>query len=158
MYKIMVQRATRKAITPASTQLRLWAKAALREQIKAAELTIRIVSTQEMTTLNSTYRQKAGPTNVLSFPFDAPPEMEDEIRLLGDIVICADVVNLEAIEQGKTHAAHWAHMIVHGTLHLLGYDHEQETDAIIMEAQEVEILHSLGFSDPYQVKEKGERS
>lgn len=157
MYKISIQRATRQAKAPESTLLRRWAKATLSKQIAAAELTIRIVSRKEMTELNSTYRRKAGPTNVLSFPFTSPPEINEDTSLLGDIVICAEVVNMEAMEQGKKNDAHWAHMVVHGTLHLLGYDHEKEVEAVVMEAQEVEILHSLGFSDPYQIKEKGER-
>ena len=108
-----------------------------------------------MTELNSQYRHKAYPTNVLSFPFDMPDI--EETPFLGDIVICASVVNEEAIEQNKLPEAHWAHMVVHGTLHLLGYDHETEADANIMEPEETHILHRLGFANPYQSEENNGR-
>lgn len=153
MYEVIVQRAVPAKSLPSAAKLKNWAIAALTKKIKSAELTIRIVDKAEMTELNSTYRHKNKPTNVLSFPFDMPEEY-DEIPLLGDIVICADVIKEEAQEQQKTPAAHWAHMVVHGTLHLLGYDHEKNDEAEIMEAEEIEILHDLGFANPYQ--EKGE--
>jgi probable rRNA maturation factor len=150
MLKILVQRASRES-APATTQLRLWAKQTLRDKnITAAELTIRLVDAAEMTLLNTTYRHKAGATNVLSFPFDQMnEEMEGELPLLGDIVICAAVVNAEADAQHKTSTAHWAHMVVHGTLHLLGHDHVVEPEAEIMEALEITILQTLGFPNPY---------
>lgn len=113
-----------------------------------AELTVRVVGLPEMTLLNETYRGKAGPTNVLSFPFEAPAGME--LSLLGDIVICASVVETEAGEQGKRLDAHWAHMVVHGCLHLLGYDHLEPEDAARMESLESEILAHLGYPDPWQ--------
>jgi probable rRNA maturation factor len=151
MHKILVQRAERNMNAPSSAELRRYAKQALQERIPSAELTIRIVGIEEMTSLNSTYRHKKGPTNVLSFPFDHSDEIDLDIPLLGDIVICVDVVNQEAVSQSKTAEAHWAHMVVHGTLHLLGFDHEIESDAVIMESHETTILTALGYNDPYSI-------
>ncbi|MBK9951136.1 MAG: rRNA maturation RNase YbeY [Candidatus Competibacteraceae bacterium] len=133
---------------PAETDLHRWAEAALAgaNYQKDAELTIRIVNEAESTALNETYRRKQGPTNVLSFPFESPPEVESS--LLGDIVICAPVVLREAVSQGKTLAAHWAHLVAHGVLHLLGYDHDEE-QADAMESLEIHILAGLGYPDPY---------
>lgn len=133
---------------PTETDLHRWAEAALAgaEYSKNAELTIRIVNEAESSALNESYRHKQGPTNVLSFPFEAPPAVESP--LLGDIVICAPVVLREAISQGKTPEAHWAHLVAHGVLHLLGYDHNEE-QAVIMESLEIRILAGLGYPDPY---------
>jgi probable rRNA maturation factor len=151
MFHILIQRAFRKVPTPPVAKLRRWAECALKDRMPAAEMTIRIVDTNEMTTLNNTYRQKNKPTNVLSFPFDAPTDVAMDVPLIGDIVICSEVVEQEAHEQHKTAEAHWAHMVVHGTLHLLGFDHEQDADAVIMEGHEITILESLGFPNPYQL-------
>ena len=112
------------------------------------ELTIRIVGEDESAELNEQYRKKTGPTNVLSFPFEMPAEVG--LNLLGDLVICAPVVEKEAKEQHKEELAHWAHMVVHGTLHLLGYDHIIENEAKMMEEKEVKILSLLEYSDPYR--------
>ncbi|MBK8181565.1 MAG: rRNA maturation RNase YbeY [Candidatus Competibacteraceae bacterium] len=133
---------------PAAPDLQRWAEAALAgaDYQKDAELTIRIVNEAESTALNETYRRKQGPTNVLSFPSETPPEVNSS--LLGDIVICAPVVLREAISQGKTAAAHWAHLVAHGVLHLLGYDHDEE-QAEAMESLEIRILAGLGYPDPY---------
>jgi probable rRNA maturation factor len=133
---------------PTEADFRRWAEAALTGAgyQKDAELTLRIVNEAESTALNETYRRKQGPTNVLSFPFEAPPEVDSS--LLGDIVICAPVVLREAVSQGKTPEAHWAHLVAHGVLHLLGYDHD-ETQAAAMEALEIRILTDLGYADPY---------
>jgi len=109
---------------------------------------VRLVDAPEMASLNKTYRGKDGPTNVLSFPADLPPDLD--LPLLGDIVICAPVVAAEAREQHKSPDAHWAHMAVHGTLHLLGYDHLDENEAITMEALESAILADLHYPCPYQ--------
>lgn len=124
-----------------------WIKAALPVEKQDWELTIRVVDLEESQQLNRDYRAKDKPTNVLSFPSDLPPELN--IPLLGDIVICAPVVMQEAAEQHKPALAHWAHLTVHGCLHLLGYDHEEDADANIMEALETRILIGLGFADPY---------
>ena len=111
------------------------------------ELTIRLVDADEGRQLNSTYRGKDYATNVLSFPADLPPELA--LPLLGDLVICVPVVAREADEQGKPLHAHWAHMVIHGCLHLLGYDHIEDADAEEMEALERELLAELGIADPY---------
>lgn len=132
---------------PGKAQIKRWAEAALRDERARAELTVRLVDEAESQALNRDYRGKDKPTNVLSFPFEAPPGVPS--KLLGDLVICAGVVAREAAEQGKPLADHWAHMIVHGVLHLLGYDHEQDEEAQEMEALEVQILDGLGVADPY---------
>jgi probable rRNA maturation factor len=112
-----------------------------------AEVTIRLVDNDESQMLNSTYRGKDKPTNVLSFPFEAPEGLE--LPLLGDLVICRQVVEQEAKEQNKILFAHWAHMVVHGSLHLLGYDHISDDEAEEMESLETEIMQELGYPDPY---------
>jgi probable rRNA maturation factor len=154
MYEVMVQRAIAAKSLPSAIKLKRWAIVALTAKIDSAEMTIRIVDKREMIELNSTYRHKHKPTNVLSFPFDMPEEC-DELRMLGDIVICAEVIQEEAQAQQKTLEAHWAHMVIHGTLHLLGFDHERNEDAEIMEAEEINLLRQLGFANPYQ--EAGEQ-
>lgn len=133
---------------PTATDLRRWAEAALAgaDYRQDAELTIRVVDEAESTALNEGYRHKQGPTNVLSFPVETPPEVES--ALLGDVVICAPVVLREAVVQGKTPEAHWAHLVAHGVLHLLGYDHDEE-QAEAMESLEIRILAGLGYPDPY---------
>ena len=134
---------------PAEAGFRRWAEAALAGAgyTRDAELTLRVVNEAECAALNEAYRHKQGPTNVLSFPFVAPPEVES--ALLGDIVICAPVVLREAVVQGKTPEAHWAHLVAHGVLHLLGYDHHDEARAEAMESLEIRILAGLGYPDPY---------
>jgi len=112
------------------------------------ELTIRIVDKEEIQSMNRTYRHKDKSTNVLSFPFEAPIEIQ--LPLLGDIIICHDIVVEEAKQQQKTIEAHWAHMIIHGVLHLKGYDHLEDTEAQLMESLEIKILKDFNFSDPYQ--------
>ena len=136
---------------PSPVSFRRWVEAALAgaRRRRAAELSIRIVGTREGRTLNRTYRDKDYATNVLSFPVDLPPGVH--LPLLGDIAICAPVVRREAAEQGKPVAHHWAHLTVHGVLHLLGYDHIVEAEAVRMEALETRILKGLGISDPYQL-------
>lgn len=111
------------------------------------EVTVRFVDSDESQALNRDYRDKDRPTNVLSFPFEAPPSID--LPLLGDLVICHAVVAREAHEQDKSLTAHYAHMVVHGTLHLLGYDHIEENEAVRMERLEAEILARFGIADPY---------
>ena len=156
MFEIIVQRTISPKSLPSASKLKHWAMTALQNKVDSAELTIRIVDKDEITELNNSYRQKNKPTNVLSFPFDMPEELTDEIPILGDIVICADVVKEEAQAQDKPEEAHWAHMVIHGTLHLLGYDHEKNHDAERMEAEEIVLLQSLGFHNPYRIK-KGDK-
>ena len=134
---------------PEEDDLRRWICTALDHLApeKDAEVCLRLVGEAEMSALNRDYRGKTGPTNVLSFPADLPPELD--LPLLGDIVICTPVVAREAAEQGKAPAAHWAHMAVHGSLHLLGHDHVEEADAVAMETLETTILAQLGFPCPY---------
>jgi probable rRNA maturation factor len=116
--------------------------------VNEQEITVRIVDSAESQQLNHSYRGMDKPTNVLSFPFESPPEVK--LDLLGDLVICAEVVEQEAQQQNKNLMHHWAHMIVHGTLHLLGYDHVEDSDAQQMEALEITILAKLAIDDPYQ--------
>ncbi|WP_330925977.1 rRNA maturation RNase YbeY [Candidatus Sororendozoicomonas aggregata] len=125
-----------------------WATAAVGNSRASAEISIRVVDAIEGAELNQHWRNKQGPTNVLSFPCDFPDELN--IPLLGDLVICAPVIAREAREQHKTPQAHWAHMVIHGTLHLLGYDHIEDSDARVMELLEIELLEALGFPNPYQ--------
>lgn len=148
MSPIDVQVACETKAHPSSSQLRKWASHTLEmQQCKDYSLSIRLVDKAESQDLNSRYRQKDKPTNVLSFPLDAPPGVQ--IPMLGDIILCSDVINEEAKAQEKPADAHWAHMVVHGILHLLGFDHIHDSDALIMEQREIEILDSLRFADPY---------
>ena len=142
-----IQIATDITPLPSSADLQIWFAAALPSDKHDSEMTIRIVDIDESQTLNATYRNKDKPTNVLSFPADLPEEVD--IPLLGDLVICAQIVSDEANAQDKTINAHWAHMVIHGTLHLLGYDHEDDDDALLMEDLEISLLDSLGFPNPY---------
>ena len=141
---------------PAQDQVQRWAEAAARlAGGGAGEIAIRIVDEAESRSLNHDYRGKDYATNVLSFPFELPEGMPEEVRaelgegIIGDIAICAPVVEREAKEQGKTAEAHWAHMVVHGVLHLLGHDHVEDAGAEIMEALEVRALAELGYPNPY---------
>lgn len=132
---------------PTAEQIEQWATAAVQPQSDEVEMTVRIVDEAESHKLNLNYRGKDRPTNVLSFPFECPDEVE--LPLLGDLVICRQVVEREAQEQDKPVMAHWAHMVVHGSLHLLGYDHIEDDEAEEMESLETQIMTGLGFADPY---------
>lgn len=132
---------------PTAEQIEQWATAAVQPQSDEVEMTVRIVDEAESHALNLNYRGKDRPTNVLSFPFECPDEVE--LPLLGDLVICRQVVEREAQEQDKPLMAHWAHMVVHGSLHLLGYDHIEDAEAEEMESLETQIMTGLGFADPY---------
>jgi probable rRNA maturation factor len=135
---------------PDEDDIRHWIATTLagRTALEQVEVSVRLVDAGEMAELNRKYRGKSGPTNVLSFPATSPEDLE--LPLLGDIVICAPVVRSEAASQGKNPDAHWAHMAVHGTLHLLGYDHIQEQEAASMEAMETAILAQLDYANPYE--------
>ena len=146
--RVDVQRAT-DAPTPEDAELQRWIAAALTQQEPGVdtEISLRLVDEAEMGKLNRQYRHRNGPTNVLSFPADLPPGLQ--LPLLGDIVICAPLVGLEAAEQGKQVLAHWAHLTVHGTLHLLGHDHLTDAEAEAMEALETGIMARLDLPCPY---------
>ncbi len=136
---------------PTKAQLQHWVDAALQhaqaDKQNSAQLTVRIVDVAEGAQLNEKWRHKTGATNVLSFPFETPPQVK--LPLLGDIVICAPVITREAQQQDKPEQAHWAHIVVHGVLHLLGYDHIEDAQAEQMESLEIQILQHLGHPNPY---------
>ena len=135
---------------PSLTDFELWANATLAaiNYSKPAAFTLRITAAVEVQSLNMQYRNQDKPTNVLSFPADLPPELE--LPDIGDIIICAEIVAQEATAQNKPLKSHWAHMTVHGILHLLGYDHLKDSEAIVMEALETKILTTLGYTAPYE--------
>lgn len=134
---------------PAAVSFRRWATAACDGRIRRGDVAIRIVDAREGRSLNHHYRGKDYATNVLSFPAELPDAVDLAYPLLGDLVLCAPVVAREAREQGKALAAHYAHLTVHGVLHLLGLDHENDREAAAMEQLEREILAGLGYEDPY---------
>lgn len=146
--ELEVQYVTQVDEIPSESFFAQWSRAALRQERQHAELVIRLVDEAESRKLNREFRGKDRPTNVLSFPSDLPSVVQSD--LLGDLVICAPVVLREAAEQGKSARAHWAHMVVHGVLHLLGYDHQEQIDADVMERLEREVLASLNIQDPYK--------
>ncbi len=142
---VAVLRATKVGWAPGGARLTEWARAALGKERR--EVCIRIVGARESRRLNHLFRGKDYPTNVLSFPYG--PDDGQAGAPLGDIAICASVVVREARAQGKTLAAHWAHMVVHGVLHLQGYDHGTDAEAALMERRERQVLARFGFADPY---------
>jgi probable rRNA maturation factor len=145
-WSVEVQRGMDAAHVPDDHTLRRWVAVALAGRPGPVELTVRIVDEAESRALNARYRGRDRATNVLSFAYEPPPGMAG---LFGDLVICAPVVAREAAEQGKPPGAHWAHMVIHGVLHLTGHDHEDENDARIMENLERDLLARLGYPDPY---------
>ena len=146
--RLSVQYGVARAGLPADSALRRWAHAALKGlRRRRVALGLRIVGIAESAALNDRFRRKSYPTNVLSFPFEAPPGTRSDI--LGDLVICAPVVRREARTQRKPVNAHWAHMVVHGILHLRGYDHRKRRDAAVMEKMEIRLLKELGYANPY---------
>jgi probable rRNA maturation factor len=155
MLQVDVQRRV-KAWAPRSGDIATWAGMAIGRHAAGGELGVRVVGSAESRRLNARYRGKDRPTNVLSFspPYAAASRSPKGVArpyLLGDLVICAPVVRSEAREQGKSLQAHWAHLVVHGALHLIGYDHEREAEAKRMERREVAVLRRLGFANPYRV-------
>lgn len=143
--EVLLRYRTRRPWAPAPATLRGWAR--LAAGTRNGELGIRVVGSAESRALNLRYRGKRAPTNVLSFPM--PAGTGPACGIIGDLVVCAPLVAREAREQGKILRAHWAHMVIHGTLHLLGFDHARATDARRMEGRERELLARLGFADPY---------
>ena len=144
---MQVQYAVNQSAVPSEENFQTWSAAVPSNDNQRQEVFLRIVDEQEMTQLNTQYRKKACPTNVLSFPADLHEEVD--IPFLGDVIICAPVVDKEASEQGKSTLSHWAHMTVHGILHLQGYDHMNDAEAAEMEQLEIQILRKLGFDNPY---------
>jgi probable rRNA maturation factor len=144
---IDIQRACTSEKIPSDIAITRWVESVLDNHDEPIELSIRVVGETESAALNQQYRGKLGATNVLSFPFSAV--MPEPLPLLGDLVICAPIVTLEASQQQKTIEAHWAHMVIHGVLHLLGYDHGNDDEAQSMETLETEILLGLNYPAPY---------
>lgn len=144
--ELQVQNASSAGQVPPDEDFERWVKAVLHRHGDAV-LTIRLVDQDESQALNSRFRHQDKPTNVLSFPADLPDEVD--LPLLGDIVICAPLVQAEALEQGKTVQSHWAHLTIHGVFHLLGHDHQEDEEAFEMEALESGVMQALGFPDPY---------
>ena len=152
--QVEVQIASGSEDVPSTTELACWARAAGAASVDAsAECTLRVVDEREGILLNERYRLGKGATNVLAFPFESPPGVS--VSLLGDVVLCAPVAHREAREQEIEIRAHWAHLVVHGVLHLLGHDHRFEEEAARMRTEESRILDALGFVDPY--REEGTR-
>lgn len=147
--EVEVQIASASEGVPSTTELARWARAAARAPADAStECTLRVVDEHEGTLLNERYRAGRGATNVLAFPFESPPGVS--MPILGDVVLCAPIAHREALEQEIEIRAHWAHLVVHGVLHLLGHDHRFEDEAARMRAEESRILDILGFADPYR--------
>jgi probable rRNA maturation factor len=139
--------------TPSHENFTAWAEIVLsHEKISTAEISCYITNKIEIQTINNQYRKQNKPTNILSFPFDAPPGLPQDTHahFLGDLIICPDIIEQEAFNQKKVCLHHWAHITIHGILHLLGYDHVQDNDAEIMEALEIKLLLQLSINDPYR--------
>lgn len=147
-FYIDIQREVENADLPSDEDFQRWVTLALQGRKTRGEVCIRLVNPTESQQLNSDYRGKESPTNVLSFPFDGPTGIP--MDLLGDLAICADIVAKEANEQNKPLINHWAHMVIHGTLHLIGFDHINDSDAEQMETLEIALLATLNIPDPYQ--------
>lgn len=155
MITVDIQYATESKILPTAEQLRQWVEYALTDYANNTSVTLRIVDNKEMIQLNLNYRGKNKLTNVLSFPYE---ENYTEEKILGDIVICAPVVLSEAEKQNKTWQAHWAHLIIHGCLHLVGFDHMTDDQAQEMEPLEIKLLNGLDFPNPYITTEQSKNS
>jgi len=149
---LALQLASRAENLPSRAQIKRWAQAALQPDVKNAEITFRVVDAQEGQQLNREYRGKDYATNVLTFTFDDEMPAIPGLPLLGDIVLCAPVVEREAQEQGISQEAHYCHLVVHGVLHLQGFDHIEDAEAEEMEALESQIVMALGYDDPYRAE------
>lgn len=152
-YYIDIQNATDEPLPLSEEQLNSLASLALKDQQTDAELTIRLVTPEEMIDLNHTYRKQNKTTNVLAFPCSLPEGIELDCPLLGDVIICPEVLLEEAKQHNKSLEEHWALIIIHGVLHLLGYDHIEDKDALIMQAIEVKLLAELGYANPYDLED-----
>ena len=143
-----IQNESQSSLIPEKKEFKYWLDAVLKNDNQDSEIVIRIVDKDEMIQFNEQYRDKKGSTNILSFPFEIPEGVESE--LLGDLLVCAPVVEEEAKLQSKKLEQHWAHLIIHGVLHLLGYNHIDDVEAEEMEALEINILSTIGINNPYQ--------
>ena len=135
------------SVLPSAEKFQHWAQASYPGSDEVI-VSLQVVASDEMQDLNKNYRGKDKPTNVLSFPMEVPDEVG--INLLGDLALCDEVIESEAKQQGKAAEAHWAHMVVHGMLHLQGFDHINDDEAEAMEAKEIEVMKNLGFDNPYK--------
>ncbi len=151
-YEIDIQDVCLNCVRPNEQLIKHWIEVTLSPRMQAAEVCIRIVDEAESQQLNAQYRKKDAPTNILSFYYDLPAQVQREKRFLGDLVICAQLLEKEAKAQQKTLEAHWAHIVIHGLLHLMGYDHQKESEALDMETEEISILKKLGYTNPYEEK------
>jgi probable rRNA maturation factor len=151
-YYIDIQNATDESLPISEDELTRLAILTLKDYRKEAELTIRLVTTDEITQLNNAYRKQNKATNVLAFPSAVPPEIQLDLPLLGDIIICPQILVDETKQLNKTLDSHWALIIIHGILHLLGYDHIKDDDAVIMQTIEIKLLAELGFANPYDTE------
>lgn len=152
-YYIDIQNASDKPLPLTNKELTDLAELALQDHQEQAELTLRLVSSKEMCQLNHAYRKQNKPTNVLAFPCLLPEEVTLECPLLGDIIICPEVLLIESQQQNKTLGEHWALIVIHGVLHLLGYDHVQEEEATVMQRLETKLLAKMGYRSPYDLEE-----
>lgn len=150
---IDIQLAVETALPVTEKILRQWAKLALGEAHQAHEITLRFVEKEEIRTLNHTYRQQDKPTNVLAFPSSLPDEIKKIHPFLGDVIICPEILQEESHQEEIPLVAHWAHIVIHGILHLQGYDHIKIEDAEIMQALEIQLLAKLGFPNPYHTED-----
>lgn len=148
MNTVEIQLASKSKFIPDQQQFQNWVDAVLTDESQHSEIVIRVIDEDEMIEFNQQYRHKSGPTNILSFPFEAPDSVESD--LLGDLLVCAPVIETESKQQNKPLENHWAHIIVHGVLHLIGYDHINDMDAEEMEALEVMILKTITINNPYE--------
>lgn len=153
VYLIDIQHATEAPFPVSDDEISQWVTATLTSHIDKAELTIRLVSVADIQHLNHTYRNKNSPTNVLAFPAHIPSNITLDYPLLGDVIICPAILQEESISQNTALTAHWAHIIIHGVLHLLGYDHINDDDACRMQTREIKLLTKLGFSNPYTTED-----
>ncbi|BCA95580.1 endoribonuclease YbeY [Legionella antarctica] len=151
-YYIDIQNVTQESLPLTETKLSKLAELALKGHQKDAELTIRIVNSAEMIHLNHTYRKQNKTTNVLAFPCSLPDNIELECPLLGDVIICPEVLMMESRKLNKSLEEHWSLIVIHGVLHLLGYDHVRDDEAIIMQSLEAELLAEIGYSNPYDLE------
>lgn len=149
-YKIQLQVACQDPLPIHGKTIKSWVQLTLEQHSRRCELTLRFVDTDEMIHLNSTYRQQHKPTNVLAFPSHLPDNVILNYPFLGDVIICPAVLSEEAQAQHKPLTDHWAHIVIHGVLHLLGFDHLEDADAVVMQAEEKRLLNKLDIPNPYQ--------